>query len=48
MDIMLAICKGNCDRCGQEDWLYLNDSKEYGLLCEDCMNEVGANPHKEN
>ena len=48
VDIMLAVCKAHCDRCHEDTWLYLNDSKEYGLLCEDCMNKIGANPLKES
>ena len=43
-DMMLATCKGYCDRCHEDTWLYANDSEEYGLLCEECMNKIGANP----
>jgi len=47
VDIMLAVAKAYCDRCHQDEWLYLTDSKDYGLLCEECMNEIGANAIKE-
>jgi len=43
-DIMLAVAKAYCDRCHQDEWLYLNDSEEYGLLCEKCMDDTGAKP----
>ena len=41
-NIMLAEAKAYCDRCHQDEWLYLNDGEEYGLLCEACMNKTGA------
>lgn len=40
LDLLLAVCKANCNKCGNEDWLYIPEGSEYGLLCETCMNEL--------
>ena len=41
LDLLLAICKAKCDRCHKEDWLYIPLSDYYGLLCENCIGELG-------
>ena len=41
LDMMLAVCKAPCEKCSEEDWLYIPDSDYYGLLCEKCMNKMG-------
>ena len=40
LDMMLAVCKAPCEKCHEEDWLYIPDSDFYGLLCERCMGEM--------
>ena len=46
VDMTLAIAKAYCDRCHDDEWLYLNDSEDYGLLCAECMKEIGASPRE--
>lgn len=40
MDLLLAVCKANCNRCHNEEGLFIPISDYYGLLCETCMNEL--------
>ena len=47
LDMMLAVCKAPCEKCHKEDWLYIPDSDLYGLLCEECMNEMRLDIDKE-
>ena len=41
LDLLLAICKANCEKCGNEEFLFVPISDDNGLLCEGCMNELG-------
>lgn len=41
VDMVLAICMGICDKCHEADWLYIPQSKEYGLVCEQCLTKSG-------
>uniref|UniRef100_A0A6H2A6Y3 Uncharacterized protein n=1 Tax=viral metagenome TaxID=1070528 RepID=A0A6H2A6Y3_9ZZZZ len=36
---LLAIVRADCDKCHEEDWLYIPQDDYYGLLCESCMVE---------
>ena len=40
LDMQLAVAKGYCDKCHEEEWLFIPKSKKYGLLCSDCMQEA--------
>lgn len=41
LDLLLAICKTNCEKCDEEEFLFIPVGSDYGLLCENCMNEFG-------
>jgi len=41
LSLEYAICKAICDLCGEEEWLFIPISDNYGLLCNKCMDECG-------
>lgn len=41
LDLLLAICKADCERCEEYTFLYIPRDNKYGLLCEVCMTKLG-------